>query len=268
LEFAGLEVLFEAEDLPRWELPSQLEEQYGGPIGFDRPILFANFVSSIDGVAAIPKIKDSPAAISGGSQADRFVMGLLRASSDAIVIGAETMRQAEGHRWTPEYIYPELQDQYSKFREQRGATDSPALIIVTGSGNLPDGHPGLEGGATIVTVKGAAEKLRERLPADCRVVALGEGDEVEASDLREFLDGEGFQVVLSEAGPALFTQLLQAGYVRDLFLTCSPVLAGRDESSRPGIVSGVEFLPDRKLSAELLSLRRSGSLLFLRYRIG
>ena len=268
MDFSGLEVLFEAEGLPAWELPSPLADLYGGAIGFDAPILFANFVSSIDGVAALPEIKDSPAAISGGNPADRFVMGLLRASSDAIVIGAETMRQAEGHRWTAEYIYPELKDQYSSFRKQRGAAETPALIIVTASGNVPESHPGLEGGAIIVTVEGAVQKLRGRMPANCRVVGLGEGDEVEATALRTFLDDEGFQVVLSEAGPALFTQLLNAGLVRELFLTYSPVFAGRNESDRPGIVDGVEFLPNRKLTTELLSLRRSGSVLLLRYRIG
>ena len=39
---------------------------------------------------------------------DRFVMGLLRAASDAVLIGAETLRAGAGEAWTPDFIYPEI----------------------------------------------------------------------------------------------------------------------------------------------------------------
>jgi hypothetical protein len=53
----------------------------------------------------------------------------------------------------------------------------------------------------------------------------------------------------------------------ELFLTVSPVLAGRADTSRPGLVAARELLPGRTELAELLRVRQHGSYLFLRYRM-
>jgi riboflavin biosynthesis pyrimidine reductase len=267
-KFSGLEVLFEKGDLPSWELPPKLRQLYGGSAGFEGQALYANFVSTIDGVAALPETKDSPEIISGGSEADRLVMGLLRALSDAVVIGAGTMRNAVGHLWIPDYIYPELKDEFSSLRRSLGKQPHPQLIVVTGKGNIPADHPALERGALVVTTKAAGEQLVKQIPKASRVVTLTDGPRIEPGQLREFLVTQRFQHVLSEAGPRLFTQLLDAGVMDELFLTYSPLLAGRGEEMRPGIVNGLELLPDGKKSSQLLSVRRSDSHLFLRYNLG
>ena len=49
------------------------------------------------------------------------------------------------------------------------------------------------------------------------------------------------------------------------YLKCGPVLAGRGDTARPGLVAGLELLPGRSEPAELLTVRRHGSYLFLRY---
>jgi len=72
--------------------------------------------------------------------------------------------------------------------------------------------------------------------------------------------------VLVEAGPTTLGELLARGLVDELFLTLSPVLAGRLEARRRlGLVEGVELLPDLRVAPELVSLRRGGSHLFARY---
>ena len=58
---------------------------------------------------------------------------------------------------------------------------------------------------------------------------------------------------------------LCAGLVDELFLTLSPVLAGRGGGERLSLVEGVELLPDRRVDGRLLGIRRGGSHLFLRY---
>ena len=50
-----------------------------------------------------------------------------------------------------------------------------------------------------------------------------------------------------------------------LFLTVSPVVAGRRDATRLGMVEGVELLPSRGVWSRLLSARRHGDYLFLRY---
>ncbi|HYU63230.1 MAG TPA: dihydrofolate reductase family protein, partial [Verrucomicrobiae bacterium] len=55
--------------------------------------VYANFVSSIDGIVALEAgTAPSGGIISGRNEADRFVMGLLRAFADAVLVGAGTVR--------------------------------------------------------------------------------------------------------------------------------------------------------------------------------
>ena len=73
--------------------------------------------------------------------------------------------------------------------------------------------------------------------------------------------------ILSEAGPTLFASLVAAGLVDELFLTVSPLLAGRDDAPRRALVEGVELLPGLPRRAQVLSVRRHAEHLFLRYRL-
>lgn len=64
----------------------------------------------------------------------------------------------------------------------------------------------------------------------------------------------------------MITGLLQAGLLNELFLTLSPILAGRsDARRRPGLVEGIELLPSHSIPGDLLSIRKHGSHLFLRH---
>jgi riboflavin biosynthesis pyrimidine reductase len=61
-------------------------------------------------------------------------------------------------------------------------------------------------------------------------------------------------------------QLIEKGLLDEAFLTISPVVAGRATEDRLGMVEGVELLPKRGVWSTLLSARRHGDYLFLRYR--
>jgi riboflavin biosynthesis pyrimidine reductase len=61
-------------------------------------------------------------------------------------------------------------------------------------------------------------------------------------------------------------QLIDKGLLDEVFLTISPVMAGRETETRLGMVEGVELLPKRGVWSTLLSARRHGDYLFLRYR--
>ena len=84
--------------LERGVLPEELTILYGGDLRFpehdDRPYVIGNFVSTLDGVVSfeIPG-KSGGGDISGFNEADRFIMGLLRASADAVIVGSGTLRE-------------------------------------------------------------------------------------------------------------------------------------------------------------------------------
>src|SRR5512140_2562443 len=112
----SLDVLFELAGLPMFELPAWLRARYGGNVGFRRPCLFANFVASADGVVALGHRGESGRIVSGGSEQDRFVMGLLRACADAILVGAGTFRSTRGYLWHPDTVCPEAAEPLRELR--------------------------------------------------------------------------------------------------------------------------------------------------------
>jgi riboflavin biosynthesis pyrimidine reductase len=264
LELPGgerLSVLFEREGLPRFDLPEPLLSAYGGGLGFPRPRLFANFVASLDGVVALPGEGDSGQVVSGKNGADRFVMGMLRACADAVIVGAGTFRRSPGHLWHPEAIYPKGAALFAEVRRRLGLAPHPKLVLVTASGAIDAAAPATRD-ALIVTGRNGERRLRPSLPEGAELVVLGT-EEVDRVALVATLRGRGLPLILTEGGPSLLADLLAAGLVDELFLTSSPKVFGRfTNDGRKSLVDG------RDLGGAALTLagvRRHGSHLFLRY---
>jgi riboflavin biosynthesis pyrimidine reductase len=118
----------------------------------------------------------------------------------------------------------------------------------------------------LTTVRAAAD-LRASVPDSSDVVAVNDGDAVDLEAAMATLRRRGCSVILSEAGPTLFAGLVAARLVDELFLTVSPLLAGRAAGARLGLVEGVELLPQTRVAGRLRSVRTHGSHLFLRYRL-
>jgi hypothetical protein len=119
--------LYERAGLLAWGLPGALAAAYGGDLGLGQPCVYANFVASVDGVTALgPGYPSSGSAISGHDPADRFVMGLLRACADVVLIGAGTLPATPGHLWTPGHVCPAAADGYAALRRGLGACRRPA----------------------------------------------------------------------------------------------------------------------------------------------
>jgi riboflavin biosynthesis pyrimidine reductase len=225
-------------------------------------------VSSIDGVVAGHGL--TPGAISLRSEADRFMMGLLRACAGAVVIGAGTFRPDPRHRWTPGHVYPPAADAFARLRRDLGYRTDPALVVVTASGRLGDELDALIPGSLVVTTRAGADALGGRLPPGAEVVALADEGPVPVRRVTRLLAERGHRRVLSEGGPRLFGELIAEGLVDELFLTLSPVLLG----GLPGAVGPAGDLPLWNPAASahpppvpLLGVRRHRCHLFLRYAL-
>lgn len=269
---ASFDVLFDEAPGEALPLPPELARIYG-PLrmpGLDEhSYVFGNVVETLDGVVALGEPGPTGGAeISGRNAHDLMLIGLLRAVSDAIVVGAGTLRAVPRHRWNPAYTYRALAARFSALREANGKTESPLVVVVSASGaidlSLPTFHMGTPW--LVVTTRLGAQRLPPP-DAEGRIVVATESGEISAEAILAAIEEQiGIGRVLVEGGPTVFASFFAARLVRDLFITVAPQLAGRDGlTERPGLISGVSLAPSRPLWGTLRSVRRDDSHLFLRY---
>lgn len=236
------------------------------------PYLVTNFVASIDGVVSLGKHDGTDASgISGYSPADRFVMGMLRAAADVIVVGARTLNDSPGHQWTPEKVARGFGDELHAYRRALGRPETAApLVIVSGRGHL-EAHAAITEPAvpTTVLTTNLGSGVERAFPRVRRLVVGGEGH-IDGATLTQTLAHEfGARLVLCEGGATLVGSLVGAGQVSELFLTIAPRLAGRDGANeRIGMVEGYAFDSKALQDYAVVSARREDSTLLLRYRRG
>lgn len=260
---SALELLFEAPNLAELPLPSALASRYGGKLGFGRPCLIANFVESVDGVVALPGPAESGKVVSLASEDDRFVMGLLRACSDAVVVGAGTFQKTPKAFWYPESIYPAASEHFAELRQRLGLALHPTLVLVSASGSIDATAPAVAE-ALIVTTRSGEARLRPTLPPTAKLWAF-DAPRVPMGAVIARLHAEGARTVLTEGGPSLVAELVAEKLLDELFVTVSPVLFGRfPDDGRKALTDALDL---GGVTLDLLSARRSGSHLFLRYRL-
>lgn len=238
----------------------------------DRPYIFSNFVMSRDGRISFNEPGQSGGGeVSGFNAHDRWVMALLRARADAVLVGDNTLRTSPEHRWTAEYIYPEDVPLFDAVRHSEGRTGHPLQIFVSLEGDLDPQSEVLQRAdlAVIVatTTRGAERARAIKSEGPFTVLALGE-DSVNLGDLVRVLKRDhGVHRILIEGGPRVYGGFLAAGLIDEEFLTLSPVVVGGGVATpRPGLVEGQAFTPERHPVSLPIALRRAGDHLFLRSR--
>lgn len=174
-------------------------------------------VCSLDGAATVA----GRTAELGGA-ADRLAFQRLRDASDAILVGAETVR-VEGYR------PPIGTAERRAGRRERGLAEVPRLVIVSGSLELPLDLPLLRDpdNPPLVVTHGAVS--RERLATVeevAEVVEVGRGPRVDLARLLGLLARRGLGRVLCEGGPRLAGALLADDLIDEVFLTIAPSLVG------------------------------------------
>jgi riboflavin biosynthesis pyrimidine reductase len=270
-----LESLFDIVGGAALPLPPDLATLYGRlafPLLPAHAHVIGNFVTTLDGVVALPESGHTGGGdISGYNWHDRMVMGLLRAVVDAVIVGAGTLRSVPQHRWTADYIYPPLAGVYQELRASLGKHDPPLNVIVTTHGAIDLGLPLFQSGEVpilIVTTTQGEERIRaQNLQPYVQLSVIQSNGSLSArAILQEVNTIRQCEVILVEGGPQLMGDFFAGHALDELFLTLAPQIAGRDGSiERPGLVMGKRFAPDDPLWGTLVSLKRGGSHLFLRY---
>jgi riboflavin biosynthesis pyrimidine reductase len=201
-----------------------------------------------------------------------MVMGLLRAASDAVIVGAGTVHQSPDHVWTPGFVSPHYEDSFNELRSRLGMHTPPVCVVVTATGVLDLARPLFTGRRApvviVTTARGAGNLSKSVIPPGVRMIEAGTREHLQVPEILDAIRRvvNGGTLFLVEGGPHLIGEFFDAGKLDELFLTLSPRLAGRDSrSERAGLISGTVFLPDRLVAGTLRSVRKGGSHLFLRY---
>lgn len=209
----------------------------------DRPYVFINMVSSLDGKATV-----SGSASGIGSKVDRQVMNNLRSLSDGIMVGAGTLRAEKISLSVPERL--------SRLRVSNGKSSQPLAIIVTHDPCLPlHNLVSSKSHNTLITSSLVSYERYERQGLEIQDV------------LKAIRNSHSIERLLVEGGPSLNQSLLSANLVDEIFLTISRKIIGGSTGDTSTIVEGTsENLPGG-IHQKLVSVNMHQSELFLRYLV-
>jgi riboflavin biosynthesis pyrimidine reductase len=203
---------------------------------------------------------------------DQWLMGLLRARADAVIVGDMTLRVEPDHLWTSAFICPSDAQAFAAMRANAKLAPHPLQVFLSLEGDLnPDAaiwqHPELHVViATTARGRARAGQLSSRARTDLPDVG---DDTVNLTQLMHVLRQEyNIKTLLCEGGPRVYGSLMAAGLIDEEFLTLSPVVIGQDANrSRPGLIEGVPFTPVTAPRSRPMSLKLAGDYLFLRARL-
>lgn len=85
-------------------------------------------------------------------------------------------------------------------------------------------------------------------------------------DLVSKLQKKGYKKVLVEGGPTLLTSFLKEDLIDEIFLTISPKIFGSQKDVTLTLTEGYLFPPDQVKKFKLISVKKMGDEVFLRYR--
>ena len=275
------ETLFDVESSSQGEgmsLHPDFAAVYGGPLRLrppadGLPLLAMNFVTAHDGRVAFnhPDHRGG-GPISGFDDNDLWLMGLLRARADAVVVGEGTLMAEPNHLNTPEDIYPRDVEAFTALRRHEKRSEPPIFSYVTFAGNLPPQARAFsleEAHVVVATTSAGARRVRETIRPAGRMDILDLGDNgVDLEHYARTMAGDyGVGFLLCEGGATLYGSLLGAGLVNEPFITRSPLVVGENpDNPRPSLVEGAGWLPDQAPRMEILSVRKAGDYLYMRYR--
>ncbi|HEY4901309.1 MAG TPA: dihydrofolate reductase family protein [Terriglobales bacterium] len=253
----------------------------------DRPWIYTNFVQSLDGIVSLLGKHASGAEIAQ-SRADRWLMDLLRAHADGVIMGMNTLREEQRNRG-PEsrgIVFQVADPSLLKLREKLGKGRQRNIFVTRALDLDLSRFKCFDGDAVdvaIVTSPAGAERLGARTShPHVAVVAAGVGETLDLPAAMQTLRTDiGVKYLLCEGGPTLYGNLARADLVDEKFITISPLEIGQEVPAeqerlptearegplfRPTVFAGPGFTKDTMTRWTWLSSRKSGDHQFSRYR--
>jgi len=193
-----------------------------------RPFVFINSAMSADG--KISTFERSQVRISG--PADKARVDLLRAESDAIMVGVGTVLSDDPSLRVKSQIYREA-------RRTKGLPEDPLRVVADSRARTPPSAKVL-GPGCIVAVTGSAsqERLHCLSSTGSEIIVCGK-ERVDLTELLSRLFDRGVKGLMVEGGATLNWSLLKLGLVDELYVYVGAMLIGGENA--PTLVDGPGF---------------------------
>ncbi|MEI2691608.1 MAG: dihydrofolate reductase family protein [Anaerolineae bacterium] len=220
-----------------------------------RPLVYANFVASLDGRIAAPGPTGAGLAVPKqiANPRDWRLFQELAVQADVVISSGRYLRDyASGHAQEILRVYddPRFAD-LAVWRAQQGLTPQPDMAIISASLDFPIPPALLADGRRVMiftTEQADRQRVRDLEASAGQVIPVGEAS-VAGDRLVQALAGLGYRAIYSAAGPQVLHLLLAAGVLDRLYLTLASRLLGGDPFST--IVEGPLLAPavDMRLHA-------------------
>jgi len=192
-----------------------------------RPFVFINSAMSADG--KISSFERCQVSISGPE--DRSRVDLLRAESDAVMVGVGTVLADD----------PRLRVKSLSSREARrgkGWPEDPLRIIADSRARTPSYAKVLGPGCMVAVTGSASQERLDRLSSKCEIIVCGK-ERVDLTELLSRLFDRGVRRLMVEGGATLNWSLLNLGLVDELYVYMGAMLIGGENA--PTLVDGPGF---------------------------
>ncbi|MFD3756641.1 RibD family protein [Streptomyces sp. NPDC058622] len=217
-----------------------------------RPYVLLSAATSVDG--CIDDTSTTRLLLSNAEDFDR--VDQVRAESDAILIGAATMRSDN----------PRLLVNSEERRAARLAAGKPACplkVAVSASGDLDAGlkfwHHG--GDKLAYTTDAGEEKLREELSGLADVVSTG--PVIDFGAILDDLGDRGVERLMVEGGGRIHTAFLSQGLADEIHLVIAPLVVG--DADAPRFLNPAAYPGGSTRRMRLAEARALGDVVLLRY---
>jgi 5-amino-6-(5-phosphoribosylamino)uracil reductase len=194
--------------------------------------------------------------LSGAEDFDR--VDELRAHSDAVMVGAETIRRDD-----PRLLVNDAARRAA--RAAKGEPEYPLKVTVTARGGLdPDAKFFTTGGAKLVyCAAGTVEAQAKRLGDAAEVREAGDPPDFGA--ILDDLARRGVRRLMVEGGTSLHTRFLAEGLADEVQVAIAPFLVG--DPRAPRFTGPASYPQDKDHRMRLAETRAVGYLVFVRYLI-
>lgn len=221
----------------------------------DRPYTLLSCAISIDGY--LDDAADQRLLLSNSADFDR--VDALRATCDAILVGATTVRKDDPHL---------LVRAPARRRERaaRGRPSSPTKVTISRSAQLEPSANFFRTGDVdklVYCASAALATARDRLGALATVI--DGGPDVDMRWLSSDLHVRGVRRLMVEGGRTIYTQFLTAGLADELQLVIAPLFVGDSRARR--FVGDGNFPWNAGRRARLAETRAIDDVVLLRYAL-